>query len=303
MINKPVIKPEDFIKDYSNENKAELFINFIDESRYFHNAILNYGYSLLRKIYLKYLINPNDKEIEYISGLIKNRNGKISIEKVVRYLEDRFRDDHLRKFEYAYLARCLARKNIKKNIIVDMGGGFSYSTITSALLELPESQITSVDVIDFPRKSKFGIKYVTGNSMDTKLQSNYADVVSMISMLEHVGLGRYGDPIDINGDIKAMQEVYRVLKPGGYVVLTVPYGYPTVVYNLHRIYDRGRFNRITKGFKPIVLEYSYLGRKCRRKDIEKKHAVKNIKGFYNDVKNEEKIYCSQGGVLALLRKV
>ncbi|MGA2030503.1 MAG: DUF268 domain-containing protein, partial [Verrucomicrobiota bacterium] len=35
--------------------------------------------------------------------------------------------------------------------------------------------------------------------------------ISCMHVVEHVGLGRYGDPLDPNGDLKAMNELERVL--------------------------------------------------------------------------------------------
>lgn len=40
------------------------------------------------------------------------------------------------------------------------------------------------------------------------------DVVMSISTFEHDGLGRYGDPLNPNGDIIAMRSTRRLLKPG-----------------------------------------------------------------------------------------
>ncbi len=40
------------------------------------------------------------------------------------------------------------------------------------------------------------------------------DVVMSISTFEHDGLGRYGDPLNPNGDMIAMRSTRRLLKPG-----------------------------------------------------------------------------------------
>jgi hypothetical protein len=34
-------------------------------------------------------------------------------------------------------------------------------------------------------------------------------------VVEHIGLGRYGEPMDEQGDLKAIEELKRVLAPGG----------------------------------------------------------------------------------------
>jgi SAM-dependent methyltransferase len=55
--------------------------------------------------------------------------------------------------------------------------------------------------------------------------------------IEHIGLGRYGDPIDPEGDIKAAQELKRVLKPGGSFLFVTPMGKKDIIeWNAHRIY-------------------------------------------------------------------
>jgi SAM-dependent methyltransferase len=61
--------------------------------------------------------------------------------------------------------------------------------------------------------------------------------VSCMHVVEHIGLGRYGDAPDYNGDLKAMQELMRVVAPKGSLLFVVPIGSPRLVYNAHRIYS------------------------------------------------------------------
>ena len=56
-------------------------------------------------------------------------------------------------------------------------------------------------------------------------------------VLEHVGLGRYGETIDPDGDRKAARELSRVLAPGGILLLVVPVGKERLCFNAHRIYS------------------------------------------------------------------
>lgn len=47
--------------------------------------------------------------------------------------------------------------------------------------------------------------------------------VVMLSALEHIGLGHYGDPLDEDGDVKVLTNCWRWLKPGGWLYFDVPY--------------------------------------------------------------------------------
>lgn len=60
--------------------------------------------------------------------------------------------------------------------------------------------------------------------------------ISCMHTIEHIGLGRYGDPIDPEGDIKAIAELIRVTKKGGSILFVTPVGKPKIMFNAHRIY-------------------------------------------------------------------
>jgi SAM-dependent methyltransferase len=60
--------------------------------------------------------------------------------------------------------------------------------------------------------------------------------LSCMHVLEHIGLGRYGDPIDPLGPEKACREIVRVLQPGGHAYVSTLIGRPRVAFNGHRIF-------------------------------------------------------------------
>ncbi len=69
----------------------------------------------------------------------------------------------------------------------------------------------------------------------------------MFSMLTccrtyHIGLGRYGDPLDPEGTIKAINELKRVLvlAVGGNLYFSLPVGSPRLCFNAHRIHSPGQ---------------------------------------------------------------
>ena len=61
--------------------------------------------------------------------------------------------------------------------------------------------------------------------------------VSCLHVAEHIGLGRYGDPLDPEGTRKACAELARVLAPGGSLFFAMPVGRPRTCFNAHRIHD------------------------------------------------------------------
>jgi len=66
---------------------------------------------------------------------------------------------------------------------------------------------------------------------------NSIESLSCMHTVEHVGLGRYGDRIDPNGDTRAFAELQRVVAPGGALLIVVPVGRQRLCFNAHRIYN------------------------------------------------------------------
>lgn len=75
------------------------------------------------------------------------------------------------------------------------------------------------------------------------------DIAISISSFEHDGLGRYGDPLNPSGDLRAMAEMKKILKKDGILILAVPVGADKLVWNAHRIYGSIRFPMLINGWK------------------------------------------------------
>ena len=59
--------------------------------------------------------------------------------------------------------------------------------------------------------------------------------VSCLHVIEHIGLGRYGDPLDVEGHIKAARELQRVVGREGRLYLATPVGRSRVQFDAHRV--------------------------------------------------------------------
>ncbi|MDR3000797.1 MAG: DUF268 domain-containing protein [Fibromonadaceae bacterium] len=74
------------------------------------------------------------------------------------------------------------------------------------------------------------------------------DVAISFSSFEHDGLGRYGDPLNPNGDFEAMKNAQDFLKDDGFMLFGVPQGEDCLVWNAHRIYGEKRLPLLLKGW-------------------------------------------------------
>ena len=78
------------------------------------------------------------------------------------------------------------------------------------------------------------------------------DVAFSISSFEHDGLGRYGDPINPDGDFEAMRKMKRIVKPGGLMFLALPVGKDVLAWNAHRVYGRHRLPLLLQGWEVVA---------------------------------------------------
>ena len=84
-----------------------------------------------------------------------------------------------------------------------------------------------------------------------ELNTQPFDAVVTFSSIEHSGLGRYGDPLDPDGDFKTMQTIYKNLHPGGILIWGAPVGKDAFTWNAHRVYGEIRLPVLFKEFDEI----------------------------------------------------
>ena len=86
---------------------------------------------------------------------------------------------------------------------------------------------------------------------DFQKQTKQYDIIVTYSSIEHSGLGRYGDPLDPNGDLKTMETIRKHLKPDGLLFWGAPVGRDALCWNAHRIYGSLRLTKMFRGFKEL----------------------------------------------------
>lgn len=82
-----------------------------------------------------------------------------------------------------------------------------------------------------------GLTWLEGSVCSLPFKDQSVDSLSCLHVIEHIGLGRYGDPLDPDGWLEALRELQRVLKPGGQLLIGVPCGRQRVVFHAHRVFS------------------------------------------------------------------
>jgi SAM-dependent methyltransferase len=148
-----------------------------------------------------------------------------------------------------WAARILFNRKVKKH--VDVG-----SRIDGFIAHiLPFCEVTYVDFRPFDNKLG-GFEFRQGSIVEMPFEDNSVASLSCLHVIEHIGLGRYGDPVEPDGYLRAAQELVRVLNPGGMLLLGTPVGRERLCFDAHRVLDP---QTVVNALRPLVLvEFRFI---------------------------------------------
>ena len=195
--------------------------------------------------------------IQYLKEfkIFRETHGKrFKVEKKDKYpcLMDKYGTTSFDK-HYIYHTAWAARKlrSIIPEEHVDISSFTYFSTLVSAFIP--------VRFYDF-RPVPIKLENLTCSAADiTSLpfKDNSIFSLSCMHVVEHIGLGRYGDPLDVDGDLKAINELKRVVCREGYILFVVPIGGEArIMFNAHRIYTYDQILGYFDGCE--LLEFSLI---------------------------------------------
>jgi hypothetical protein len=152
-------------------------------------------------------------------------------------------------YHLAWASRILS--TIKPTYHVDISSSLRFCAILSAFIPVRYYEYRPVDI---------ELSDLTSDAADlTSLPfaSNSIKSLSCMSVVEHVGLGRYGDKLDPEGDLRAISELKRVISVGGDLLFVVPVGKKAEIrFNAHRIYT---YDQICSYFSELeLIEFALL---------------------------------------------
>jgi len=137
---------------------------------------------------------------------------------------------------------------------VDIGSQTMFVNLLSAVLP-----VTFVDYRPMEACME-GLTNRSGDILNLPLADGSIESLSCLHVAEHIGLGRYGDPLNPHGTRLACKELQRVLVAGGNLYFALPVGKPRICFNAHRIHAAKTIIEYFPGLD--LVEYSGVHDDC-----------------------------------------
>ena len=135
---------------------------------------------------------------------------------------------------------------------VDVG---SHHKFVSLLSKVVDTTMVDLRPLPVPLES---LKFEEGSILELPFADASQPSVSSLCVVEHIGLGRYGDPLDPEGTVKAIEELKRIVQPGGHLYISVPIDDVNRIYfNAHRAFCETYLEKLFTPFEIVERRYIF----------------------------------------------
>jgi hypothetical protein len=200
--------------------------------------ILRLVYSAFVSLLTKLIQNPKNFLIifpeifSYIKSVFQYKRTMDNIEKF-NYYPILFQRNLKSSFDSHYVYQAYWATKIIKQINpghhTDISSNISFVAQLAAILPVEYFEFNPPDlIINNIRSAHCDLRKLP--FADSSLKT-----VSCLHVLEHIGLGRYGDEVNPNGMKNACKELIRCVAEGGSLIVSFPVGKHSVEFNAHRI--------------------------------------------------------------------
>jgi SAM-dependent methyltransferase len=167
-----------------------------------------------------------------VYSLSQNQRGRLDVHGLLAGVTSE------RLVEYDFVTRSLISRSKRANIL-DIGA--AESGLVKTIREYGKGwQVIGIDLV--PGADAMMDARLTG------FRDGTFDQVISISTIEHIGANS-----NDKGDMKVMQEIWRILKKGGMAIVTVPYGQSEK--HDYRVYDLKSLAKLVHFFRVVKKEF------------------------------------------------
>lgn len=215
-----------------------------------------YRFIQIFSIYFRFkLISFLGDMFSYIRDLCKynNKNKEFTFGYMYPCLSDKTENtplDPVYFFQDTWAAKKIFEIKPKKH--VDIGSNAKTVGIISQFVPT-----TMVDIRPLPLKLQ-NLNFIKGSILKLPFEDDSIECISSLCVIEHIGLGRYGDDLDPFGSEKSIEELKRVVKENGYILFSVPvYKENKIFFNANRTFKRDYILKFFEGCELVEEKYVY----------------------------------------------
>jgi SAM-dependent methyltransferase len=159
------------------------------------------------------------------------------------------------KGAYFWQDLCVAQKIFKNNPEKHVDIGSSISGFVAHVASFREIEVFDIRPLN---ETIQNVRFRQYDLMNKELlHPEYTDSISSLHVVEHFGLGRYGDPICYDGYLKGFENITYLLKPNGKFYFSVPLGDQRIEFHAHRVFSLSYLlEMISKDY--MINSFSYV---------------------------------------------
>ncbi|HKI77414.1 MAG TPA: DUF268 domain-containing protein [Ignavibacteriaceae bacterium] len=189
---------------------------------------------------------------------IQKSDGSFLITNTYPCLADRFEHAGSVPLHYFHQDLFIANKIFQNNPVkhVDVG-----SRIDGFIAHV--ASFRKIEVLDLRdlKKNIYNVKFIKADLMDDNFTlQNYSDSLSCLHAIEHFGLGRYGDKVDLNGHLKGFEKLHSLLKNNGKFYFSTTIGPQRIEFDAHRVFSLKYLLKLFEN-KYEINSFSYINDK------------------------------------------
>ncbi len=224
--------------------------------RTIYKLLVTFGFDFRKTIYAFRGLPLYFKDSKTLKKQQKFNNTVFLLGDPILCLEDRFVESGTASGHYFYQDWFVARRIFlnNPNTHVDVG-----SRIDGFVAHV--ASFRSIKVIDIrPLVVKIpNIEFIQADLLQPISDDlvECCDSLSCLHALEHFGLGRYGDPVIFDGYLIGLNNLTRLLKPGGKFYFSIPIGPQRIEFNAHRVFSVEYILELLKG-KFTIDSFSFI---------------------------------------------
>jgi len=206
-------------------------------------------------IYYQFTMHGRIKvERKYLSEVIHDTRREWSYETIENYMDKVKTAKAIKGVPANELFHLLNRINVKHAKVLVIGAHTPWVEATA--LQAGARETHTVEAFHIKSDDKRMITYSYSQFAYYYLHKKLPqfDLVISYSMLEHIGLGRYGDALNPWGDVMTLAMAWCAAAPNAKLILQVPRAKTDkLLFNLHRYYGPKRLPFVTTNWAPITM--------------------------------------------------